>query len=365
MLVPGSLALLSSSFAASDRGRAIGAWSGLGTVFGAAGPFLGGLLVATGPTRLALDLPGQRPGGGSALVLSRRGLPDVPGSRTTEPLRGQVDVAGGLLAVVGLGLLIGPLIEISRLSPAVVLGVMALGVVALVAFALVERRRTETGRPPAMLPVHLFSVRAFTVANIVTFAVYGALGVGFFLLTVVLQVGLGYAPWAAGLAGLPLTIIIATFSSKVGSLLPRIGPRVLLTIGPTVIAVALVMLSRITPESSYWTGVLPGVLVFGAGLALVVAPVTTTAVAYVEQEHSGAASGVNNAVARVATLITIAVIPVIGGLSHESLSGGSGLIDGYSRSMVAAAVMCAAGAVAAWIGLPRVPPPSPGTSGAT
>ncbi len=351
LLVPGSLAILSSSFAEEDRGAAIGAWSGLGTVFTALGPFLGGLLVDSGPHGWRWIFLINVPLVALALVLSRRGIPDIPGTRTPDPLRGQLDVLGGVLAVVGLGLLVGPLIEIESLGVPTVTALVLCGVVVLVCFGLVERRRTETDRPPAMLPVHLFAVRAFSVANLVTFAVYGALGIGFFLLTVVVQVGLGYPAWQAGLAGLPVTVILALFSARVGALIPRVGARLLLTLGCAIIAAGLVLLSRIAPGSSYVTGVLPGVIVFGTGLVLVVAPVTTTAVGHVEQQHSGAASGVNNAVARIAGLVAIAVIPWLGGLTGAALAGGEGLIDGYARSMLAAAALCAVGSLVAWVGL--------------
>jgi EmrB/QacA subfamily drug resistance transporter len=351
MLVPGSLAILSSSFAEQDRGRAIGAWSGLGTVFTAAGPFLGGVLVGTGPSGWRWIFLLNVPLVALALVLSRRGIPDIPGTRTTDRLLGQVDVLGGALAVLALGLLVGPLIEISRLGAGLAAVLVAAGVAVLGVFVAVERRRTTSATPPPMLPLSLFTVRPFTVANAVTFAVYGALSIGFFLLTVVLQVGLGYEPWQAGLAGLPLTVVLAGFSARVGALIPRLGARILLTAGSTVIAAGLVLMSRIAPGASYLTGVLPSILVFAVGLVLVVAPVTTTAVGHVEQEHSGAASGVNNAVARIAGLVTIAVVPWIGGLTGEALAGGPGLIDGYQRSMLVAAGLCVAGALIAWFGL--------------
>lgn len=351
MLVPGSLAILSSSFVEDDRGRAIGAWSGLGTIFTAAGPFLGGLLVDSSSSGWRWIFLINVPLVALALVLSRIGIPDVPGTRTAGPLHGQIDILGGVLAVAGLGLLVGPLIEIARLGAALTAALAAGGVVLLAAFALVEHRRTTTHAPPAMLPVSLFRVRAFTVANAVTFAVYGALGVGFFLLTVVLQVALGYPAWQAGLAGLPVTLVLAAFSARVGALIPKVGARLLLTVGCTVIACGLALMSRIAPGAAYVTGVLPGVLVFGAGLVLVVAPVTTTAVGHVAQASSGAASGVNNAVARISGLITIAVIPWLGGLTGAALAGGPGLVEGYQRSMLSAAALCLVGAVVAWFGL--------------
>lgn len=352
LLVPGSLAILSSSFAPEHRGRAIGAWSGLGTVFTALGPFVGGLLVGTGPSGWRWIFLINVPLVVLAIVLSRRGVPDVPGTRGPGPLRSQVDVLGGLLAVVGLGLLVGPLIEIASLGGAAVGALVGLGVVVLVGFVLLERHRARVPTPPPMLPLELFGVRAFTVANLVTFAVYAALNVTFFLLAVLLQVGLGYPPWQAGLAGLPVTVMLALFSSRVGALIPRVGARILLVAGCLGMAVGLVLLSRIAPGTTYAAGVLPALLVFGGGLVLVVAPVTTTALADVQNEHSGAASGVNNAVARVAGLVAVAVVPWVGGLTGEALSGGSGLVEGYARAMLVAAALCVLGAVTAYAGLP-------------
>lgn len=355
LLVPGSLAILSSSFVEEDRGRAIGAWSGLGTVFTASGPFLGGLLVDSSSSGWRWIFLINVPLVGLALVLSRRGIPDVPGTRAPGPLLEQVDVLGGVLVVAALGLLVGPLIEVGSLGGATTTALVLLSLVLLGVFVEVERRRTASRTPPAMLPLSLFRVRAFSVANAVTFAVYGALTIGFFLLTVVLQVALGYPAWKAGLAGLPVTVVLATFSSRVGALIPRVGARILLSTGCVVIAVGLALMSRIAPGASYLTGVLPGVLVFGIGLVLVVAPVTTTAVGHVAQESSGAASGVNNAVARIAGLVTIAVIPWLGGLTGAALAGGPGLIDGYQRSMLAAAALCLVGALIAWFGLAGTP----------
>ena len=352
LLVPGSLAILSSSFAPDDRGRAIGAWSGLGTVFTALGPFVGGLLVETGPTGWRWIFLINVPLVALALVLSRRGIPDIPGTRTAGPLLGQVDVLGGVLTVVGLGLVVGPLIEIASLGGAAVAGLLVVGVLVLVGFVLLELSRARRPGPPPMLPLDLFRVRAFTVANLVTFAVYAALNVGFFLLTVLLQVALGYPAWQAGLAGLPITFMLALFSARVGGLIPRVGARILLTAGCLGIAVGLGLLSRVAPGSSYATAVLPALLVFGGGLVLVVAPVTTTALADVDARQSGTASGVNNAVARVAGLIAIAVVPWLGGLTGAALAGGAGLVEGYARAMLVAAALGLVGAAVAWFGLP-------------
>ena len=352
LLVPGSLAILSSSFAADDRGRAIGAWSGLGTVFVALGPLVGGLLVDTGDAGWRWVFLINVPIVVLAIVLSRRGIPDTPGTRTPGPVLAQVDVLGAVLTVIGLGLVVGPLIEISTLGPASATGLVAVGVAVLGCFVALEQHRERTQKPPPMLPLALFRVRAFTVANLVTFAVYGALNVGFFLLTVLLQVGLGYPAWQAGLAGLPVTLVLAAFSARVGGLLPRVGARILLSAGCVGIALGLALLARISPGASYAVDVLPALLVFGSGLVLVVAPVTTTALADVAVASSGAASGVNNAVARVAGLIAIAVIPWLGGLTGAALAGGAGLQQGYTRAMLVAAALAVLGAVVAWVGLP-------------
>lgn len=355
LLVPTSLALLSALFTDGDRGAAIGAWSGLSGVFMALGPFVGGALVDSGTAgwRWAFLINPVLVVG--ALVLSRLGVPDLPGSRTDGPLAAQLDVLGGALITVGLALLVGPLIEVERLGTPVTLLLIACGCVVLAAFYVVEARRERSLDPPPLLSLQLFRIRSFIVANIVTFVVYGALSVVGFMLSILLQVALGYSALQAGAASVPITVILALLSARVGRLVPTLGPRILLTVGCLVIAAGFALLARIDKGSSYVTGVLPGVLVFGLGLALVVAPVTTTALADVTGDQAGAASGVNNAVARIAGLAAIAALPLLGGLAGGAMTDTPAFVTGYARTITAAAVLCLIAAAVSWRGFRPLP----------
>ncbi len=349
LLVPTSLALLSASFPTEDRGRAIGAWSGLSGVSTAAGPFLGGWLVDSVSWRwiFLLNLPLV-----AAAVVLVLGLPvgarpeprgEVPGARAAL---GRLDLAGAALTVSGLALVVLPLIEWGALGPARALGVLAVGSGLLAVFVVHEAR---TDAP--MMPVELFSVRSFVVANAVTFAVYGALGGALFLLALTLQRGLGYSALEAGAATVPITVVLLALSSRVGALVPRVGARPLLTLGAVLTAAGLVLLRLVEPGVSYVSGVLPGVLVFALGLSLVVAPVTTTALADVEETRQGVASGVNNAVARIAGLVAVAVLPLVSGLAGTQAAGDD-LVPALHRAVVVAGALCLVAAATAWLGLP-------------
>jgi EmrB/QacA subfamily drug resistance transporter len=334
LMVPTSLAMLNAVFAGADRGRAIGAWSGLSGVFTALGPFVGGLLVDSGPSGWRLAFLINIPLTVLAVWLALRFLPDLPGSHGS--LRA-LDWPGALVATVGLGLVVGPLIEGGRWAAPLVLA----GVVLLAVFVLLERRDGEV-----MVPPSLFSIRSFTVANLVTFVVYGALSAGTFLVTVYLQQALGYSALLAGAVGLPITVLLMLFSSRVGGLVSRYGPRWFLTAGPLVMAVGLAWLSRLRPGMGFWGSVLPPMLVFAAGLVLVVAPVTTAALRDIGPDLSGTASGVNNAVARVAGLLAIAVLPALAGMGDDGRSG-------YGTAMALSAGLCAVGGVVAAVGFRR------------
>lgn len=351
LLVPTSLALLNAVFIGEDRGRAIGAWSGLSGVFTALGPFVGGALVDAFPYGWRLAFLINVPLAALAVWLARSGVPQVPGNRTREPLLSQLDLAGAGLATVGLGLVVGPLIELQLLGgwAWVLLGV---GVILLAGFVALEARRGATGTPPPMVPLTLFRIRSFSVANLVTFVVYGALNAGLFLVTIFVQLSLGYSALAAGAAGLPITIMLVAFSSRVGGLVSRMGPRRFLTAGPLVMACGLVWLGALTPGQTYVRSILPGMLVFAAGLVLVVAPVTTAALRDITPALSGTASGVNNAVARVAGLIAIALLPAAAGIG----ASGAGLGQGYRTCLLLAAGLCATGALVAAVGFRTASP---------
>ena len=342
LLTPGSLAILQASFMAEDRSKAIGAWSGLAGVTGAIGPFLGGWLVEVASWRLVflINLP-------VALVVVVVTLRHVPESADPNAVH-RIDVTGTVLAALGLGALTYGLTAWTQreLTDPTVFVPLALAVAALAGFIAVER----TVAAP-MLPLELFRSRTFSAVNGVTFLIYAALGGVFFFVVVQLQVVSGFSPIAAGLSLLPITLLMLALSARAGALSSRIGPRLPMTVGPLVSAVALVGLSRVGFQAVYWSDVLPYVVVLGLGLSLTVAPLTSTALAAVEERHAGLASGVNNAVARTAGLLAIAVLPLVSGLG-ASLTDPVTLAPAYRISMLVCAVLMAVGGLAALVTVP-------------
>ena len=338
LLTPGSLALIEASFRPTDRARAIGAWSGLGGVATALGPLLGGYLIGAVSWRaiFLINLP-------IGLFVAWAAGRHVP--ETRDPMAsGRLDLRGAGLAAVGLAGTTYALIEAGQGVSTTVLVAAIGGVVALVAFFAGERRSASP-----MLPLEIFRSRQFSAANAVTFVVYAALGGFFFLLVSFLQISLGYTPIEAGAASLPVTLLMLGFSARSGALAQRIGPRLPLTLGPLVIAVGLLLMTGIGPGSGYFTGILPAVIVFGVGLTLVVAPVTATVLAAADTRHSGIASGVNNAVARVAGLLAVAVLPVAVGLTGDSFFDPAKMTDGFHAAMVICAILAALGGALAWL----------------
>ncbi len=338
LLAPGSLAILQASFAPEDRGRAIGAWSGLGGVATAAGPLLGGYLISAASWRWIFFL--NLPVSAVSLLLALRHVPESKDPDAPQ----QLDLLGATLAVVGLGLLIFALIEGPTLgwgSAAIVVPLVA-AVVALLGFVVVEER----SRAP-MLPLSIFRQRQFSATNAVTLIVYAALGGALFLLPVQLQVVSGYSPLESGLALLPVTIIMLVFSARSGRLASRIGPRLQMSVGPVVVAAGLALLILTTHGRNYFVWVLPAVLVLGAGLAVTVAPLTSTAMASAAEEHAGLASAVNNDVARVGGLLAVAVLPVVAGITGTAYLDPVALSAGFRTAMVISAVACVVGGLLA------------------
>lgn len=287
-LVPGSLALIDAAIAPEDRGRAVGIWARMSGVTSALGPFVGGALVDTVSWRwvFLLNLP-------LAAVAVLITLRHVPESRDTAA-HGRPDLAGAACVTVGLAAVIYALIEAPSRGwspPTVVAAVV--GVAGLVAFPLVERR----ARHP-LLPLGMFRSAQFTGANLTTFAVYAGLGGALFLLSLQLQQTLGYSALQAGLATIPITVLMLLLSPAMGGLAQRAGPRVPMSVGPVVAGAGLALMARVTPGANYVADVLPAVVVFGLGLSLTVAPLTSTVLSAVTEDHVGAASGVNNAIAR-------------------------------------------------------------------
>ncbi|MCU7825847.1 MFS transporter [Kitasatospora sp. DSM 101779] len=333
LLTPGSLAMLQAVFHPDDRGAAVGAWSGLGGVAAAVGPFLGGWLV---------DGPGWRwiflinvPVAVVVIAVSARHVPE-----TRDPDRsGRFDVLGAVLAALALAGVTYALTETGS-SFAPVAGL--LGVLFGVAFVLVERR---TEQP--MLPLELFSSRLFTSVNLVTVCVYGAFSGVFLLLTVQLQVVSGFSPLTAGVALVPITVLMLAFSSRAGRLGRAVGPRLPLFLGPVICAAGVLLMLRIGPDASYWTDVLPAVTVLGCGMTLLVAPLTATVLAAVDVRRAGIASGVNNAAARAAGLLAVAALPALAGLSGNAYRVPAAVDDAFETAMLICAGLLAAGGLLA------------------
>ncbi|NMM87904.1 MFS transporter [Rhodococcus sp. SRB_17] len=340
LLTPGSLAIISASLREEDRGAAIGLWSGLGGVAGAVGPLFGGWLVEVAGWRSVffLNLP-------LAALVVWASVRHVPESRDPNPPE-RLDVLGSACAVVGLGALTYGLIEMNLLAGVV-------GGLALCLFVVVERRS-----PSALVPPSLFHSRMFVAANLVTLAVYAALGGVFFLLVLQLQLVAGYSPVAAGVATIPITLALLLFSSRAGRYAQTHGPRLPMTVGPVLAAAGLVLMTRIGVDASYLTDVLPGVLVFGLGLSVMVAPLTAAVLGSVPVEQSGIASGVNNAVARTSQLLAVAALPGIAGINTEALVDPALFSDGFTVAMYICVglLLLGAGIAAVLIRTPEVEP---------
>jgi len=355
LLTPGSLAIIQASFQPSDRSKAIGAWSGFGGVGSAIGPFLGGWLIQAYSWRLIFAI--NVPVAVLVLAVAWRHVPETRDPSAT----GRVDITGGVLVTLGLvgltfGLVEGPSLGWTKPGP---LAALIAGVVLLGAFTAWERRAREP-----ILQLSMFASRQFSAANIVTFVVYAALGGMLFLLPIQLQEVSGYTALEAGISLLPVTVIMLALSARSGALAARIGPRLQMTVGPLVIAAGLALFARIGPSGDYLTEVLPAVLVWGFGLAINVAPLTATVLAAVPAEHAGAASAVNNDVARAAGLIAVAVLPAAAGLSGAAYKHPATFSAGFQTASYLSAVLCVAGAVVAAIAIrnPQRPQVAPGAA---
>jgi EmrB/QacA subfamily drug resistance transporter len=340
MLTPGSLAILQAVFAPKDRAPAVGAWSGLTGVASALGPVVGGLLVGVAPWgwRLVflLNLPLA-----VVVVFASRHIPET----RDESVDGRIDVVGAALAATGLAALIYGLTEGSSFGwGARQIGATACGIVLLAVFVAVELRT----RTP-MLPMRLFRSHQFSAANAVTIVVYGALGGVFFLVPVELQQGAGFSPVEAGASLLPVTAMLLLLSARMGRIASRRGPRLQMAVGPILAATGVALLTRIHPGVSYVSAVLPGVLVFGVGMAVTVAPLTATVMAAAPPDDVGVASAVNNDLARTAALFAVAVLPALSGITAAAYKSPSALSNGFHHAAWIAATLCALGGVLAGV----------------
>lgn len=309
LLTPGSLAILEASFRPGDRERAIGAWSGMAGIATAIGPFIGGYLVSAASWRWIFLV--NVPVSAFVLYLTARHVPE-----SVDPdAHGRIDLRGAALTVVWLAALTYVFIEGPSRgwgSPVIVAGLVLSIAIPPLLFA--AERRTEA----PMLPLSLFRSSQFSAVNAVTFVVYAGISGALFLVPVELQVASHYSPLESGIALLPVTGIMLVLSSRSGSLAARIGPRLQMTAGPIVVGAGLALLAFAADGRNYVTNVLPAVLVFGFGLAITVAPLTSTAMSAAPAERAGVASAVNNTVARFGGLVAVAVLPVIAGIGGNS-----------------------------------------------
>ncbi|AXG79284.1 DHA2 family efflux MFS transporter permease subunit [Streptomyces paludis] len=341
LLVPGSLAIIQASFHPDDRARAVGLWSGLGGVGAAVGPFLGGWLV---------DGPGWRwvflinvPLAALCVPVALRHVPE-----TRDPAaHGRFDALGAGLGAVALALVTYALI--GRVWWAGLLGVLV-----AVGFVRVERRR-----PDPMLPLSIFRSRLFTSVNLVTLCVYAAFGGFFFLAALQLQVVVGYSALGAGAALLPTTVLMLLLSARSGALAERIGPRIPLTVGPLLCAAGMLLMLRVGEHATYLTDVLPALVVMGAGMVSLVAPLTATVLGSVDTARAGLASGINNAAARAAGLLAVAALPLLAGMGPEAYRSAAEFGATFRRAMPMCAGVLVLGALIAWTTV-RTPAGAPG-----
>jgi EmrB/QacA subfamily drug resistance transporter len=301
LLVPGSLSLISAAYDDKTRGAAIGTWSAFSSITGAVAPVAGGWVVAHASWRWLFFF--NVPLAAAVVVLSHRHVVETRDDEAT----GAMDWAGAALATLGLGLVVYALVDSATAAGARrMVPLLVLGLLTLVAFVVVEAR----GRAP-MVHLSLFRSRTFSGTNLLTLLLYAALGGAFFFLPFDLIQVQGYSPAAAGAALLPFVALVAGMSRWVGALVPRLGARPLLVAGPLVAAVGFALLARPATGGSYWSAFFLAVLVLGVGMGLTVAPLTAGVMGAVESRHAGVASGINNAVARAAGLLSVAALGVL------------------------------------------------------
>ncbi|MEP6620285.1 MAG: MFS transporter [bacterium] len=356
LVVPNSLALLETTFHGEERGAAIGKWSAWSAVSSALGPLIGGTLVdltswrvvfvAVAPFALV-----------AAWMANRAG---ATGSRDAEPTRTAIDYRGAVLATIGLAGIITAMIAAphSGYASGGVIAAFSIGIAALIGFVIAEHRAKEP-----LLPPGIFKSRQFLGVNVTTLLVYAALNGLFFLLMLQLQTNVGYSALTAGSCLLPINALMLAVSPVAGRVAQRIGPRTPMVVGALIAAAGMLLFGRVRPGGTFVTTVLPATLVFGFGLACFVAPLTSVALDALGEKLAGLASGVNNAVARLAGLFATAVIPVAAGLGGSASLKGATLTTGFTHAMYISAGLCVAGAVVAAVTIGGETAASPRASG--
>ena len=332
LLLPNSLALLNAAYQGDKRGRAVGIWAAAGAASAAVAPLIGGWLVDNvgWPAIFTINLPLAA----GAILLTVKFVPE-----SLDKGAARTDYPGAILATLGLG---GATYGLTRWSSSgnfdmIAIATIAIGLAMLVAFLWVEARRGEK----AMMPLGMFADPCFSGLNLLTFLLYGAFGAAMLMIPYVLISAGGYSPVQAGLAMLPLPILLTVASPPMGSLAGRFGPRWFLVAGPLVVAAGMALGQRIGADTGYWTSVFPAMTAMAAGMAIAVAPLTASVLGSVDERHVGTASGFNSAVARVGGLIATAMLGVV--LSRE----GEALIAGFHLSLIGAAIAAVAASAAA------------------
>ncbi|MGF6822286.1 EmrB/QacA subfamily drug resistance transporter [Microbacterium sp. ZKA21] len=333
LLVPSSLALITATMRGEVQARGIGVWTAFTTSAQLIGPLLGGLFVDFLSWRFVF-LINVIPIAVTLVLLTRLRLPEHP-----RDIR--VDWLSGALCAAGLAGIVFALIEQPNLgwtSPAIwipgVLGILFLG-------AFLLRQRTEK----SMMPLSLFRIRNFGWGNLATLFVYAALSLNGFVIGVYLQQGAGLSATAAGLASLPITILMILLSARAGAWAGRWGPRIFMTLGPLIMAVGALLLLTVSADFDYWWQVLPAMIVLGIGLSLTVAPLTAAILGAIDERRSGIASAINNAISRVAGLLVVAML--------STIVGGALDLNGFHNAAWVTAALFAIGGVVSWIGIRR------------
>jgi len=346
LLVPNSLAMLDTAFDGEERGAAIGQWAAWSAVSTAAGPFAGGWLVDALSWRWVFSAVILFALAAAAIVVRHIASGRVAQPHDARARAARIDYLGAALGTVALAGIVGALMA----GPAIVFSdwrVLAAGlggVAFIAAFIIVERHASH-----AILPLSIFRSRQFSGVNAATFLVYAALSGLFFLLMPQLQSNLHYSALRAGAALTPANVIMLVLSPVAGRASARIGARVLMTVGALIAAAGMVLFARVQPGASYLGTVLPATIVFGIGLSILVAPLTSAVLSAVKESDTGIASGINNAVARLAGLIATAALPLAAGIGGTAKLEGEAYAAGYARAMLISAGLCAAGALVALI----------------
>lgn len=346
LLVPNSLAMLDMAFDGEERGAAIGQWAAWSAVSTAVGPFAGGWLVDALSWRWVFSAVIVFALIASVIVTRHIAEEELPIPTSGRAASWRIDYLGATLGTLSLAGVVGALMS----GPAIgftdwrVLAAGIGGVVFMAMFILVERRVVKP-----ILPLTIFRSMQFSGVNATTFLVYGALSGLFFLLMPQLQGNLGYSALRAGAALTPTNLIMLVLAPIAGRMSARIGVRELMTSGAFVAAVGMMLFARVHEGSTYVTTVLPATIVFGVGLSILVAPLTSAVLSAVKESDTGLASGVNNAVARLAGLIATAALPLAAGIGGSAKLEGVAYSEGYVRAMFISAGLCAAGAMVAWL----------------